>query len=51
MNVRKDLNHLHMISDGLQLNAFQSARSPVSALGITFSVSLKSPPSDTIREG
>lgn len=46
MNVWNDLNYLHMISDDLQ-----SPRSPLSALGITFGVSLKSPPSDTIREG
>lgn len=38
-----------MISNSLQLNVFQSSHSPVSALGITFSVSVKSLLPGTIK--
>lgn len=49
--VCSDLNCLHVISNSLQLNVFQSSHSPVSALGITFSVSVKSFLSGTIKWG
>lgn len=52
MNVAcSDLNCLHMISSSLQLNVFQSSQSPVSALGITLSVSVKSLLPGTIKGG
>lgn len=40
-----------MISNSLQLNVFQSSHSTASALGITFSVSVKSLLPGTIKGG